>query len=89
MWIEYYSNVIDRRVVKSCVVLCNFSVRKVYVCYKVIFRRVRIVVINVFKAIFLSFKLVKQLFKGNKDLLDSAIATLSAASFKQACSLCK
>jgi hypothetical protein len=89
VWMEYCSSVIDRRVVKSCVVLCNLCVRKVYVRYEVIFGRVRIVVIDVFKAIFLSFKLVKQPFESDKNLLDSAMATSSAASFKQACSLCK
>jgi hypothetical protein len=89
VWIEYCSSVIDRRVVESCVVLCNLCVRKVYVRYEVIFGRVRIVVIDVFKAIFLSFKLVKQPFESDKNLPDSAMATSSAASFKQACSLCK
>jgi hypothetical protein len=83
VWMEYCSSVVDRRVVKSCVVLCNLCVRKVYVRYEVIFGRVRIVVIDVFKAIFLSFKLVKQPFESDKNLLDSAIATSSAASFKQ------
>jgi hypothetical protein len=45
------------------------------------------VVINLYKAIFKSFKLVKKLLKGNKYLLDYAVMTVFAASLKQLCCL--
>jgi hypothetical protein len=46
VWMEYCSNVIDRHITKSCVVLCNLGMRKVYVCHEVIFGRIRIVVMD-------------------------------------------
>jgi hypothetical protein len=56
---EDYSSVIDRRIVKLCVVLTQLYVSKVDVSDKVIFRSVWVVVINLPKAIFERFKLVK------------------------------
>jgi hypothetical protein len=57
--IEDCSSVIDRRVVKLCVVLTQLCVSKVNVSNKVIFRSLWVVVINLPKAIFKRFKLVK------------------------------
>jgi hypothetical protein len=57
--IEDCSSVIDRRIVKLCVVLTQLCVSEVNVSDKVIFRSVWVVVINLPKAIFKRFKLVK------------------------------
>jgi hypothetical protein len=56
---EDCSSVIDRRIVKLCVVLTQLCVSEVNVSDKVIFRSVWVVVINLPKAIFERFKLVK------------------------------
>jgi hypothetical protein len=61
--VEDCSGVVYRRVIKSFVVLSKLIVRKVNVRNEIIFRRVRIFVINVLKAVFKSLKLVKKLFK--------------------------
>jgi hypothetical protein len=57
--IEDCSSVIDRRIIKLCVVLTQLCVSEVNVSNKVIFRSVWVVVINLPKAIFKRFKLVK------------------------------
>jgi hypothetical protein len=84
---EDSSSVIDRRGIKLCVVLGEFLVRKVNVDLKMILRSCWIVVINLYKTIFKSFKLVKEPLKGNKYLLDCAVTTVLAASLKQLCRL--
>ncbi|CAE7003043.1 hypothetical protein PTTW11_01482 [Pyrenophora teres f. teres] len=61
--VEDCSGVVNRRVIEFLVVLSKLTVRKVNVRNKMVFGRVRIFVINVFKAVFESLKLVKKLFK--------------------------
>jgi hypothetical protein len=61
--VEDCSGVVNRRVIKFFVVVSKLIVRKVNVRNEIIFRRVRIFVINVLKAVFKSLKLVKKLFK--------------------------
>ena len=56
-------SVIDRRVVKLCVVLGQFLMCQVNVKHEVIFWRCWVVIIDVLKAIFKCFKLVKQPLK--------------------------
>ena len=61
---EDCSCVIDRRVIEFCVVLREFLVGEVNVELEVILWGRRRVVINLYKTIFKSLKLVKQLLKG-------------------------
>jgi hypothetical protein len=56
-------SIIDRRIVKLCVVLGQFLMCQIHVKHEVIFWRCRVIIIDVFKAVFECFKLVKQSHK--------------------------
>jgi hypothetical protein len=61
--VEDYSGVVNRRVIEFFVVLSKLTMCKVNVRNKIVFRCVRIFVINVLKAVFKSLKLIKKPFK--------------------------
>lgn len=78
--IDDCSCVIDRRVVELGVVLGDFLVGEVNVKLKVTLWGRRRVVINLYKAIFKSLKLVKQPAKCKQYLPGRAVTTVFAAS---------
>lgn len=79
---KYCGSVVDRRVVKLCVVFSKLTVRKVDVCNKMIFGRVWVFVIYILKAVFESLKLVKKPLKCYQNFPNGAVAAVSSASFK-------
>jgi hypothetical protein len=77
--VEDSSGVIDKRVVKLCVVLGEFLTSEVNVKLEMILWSRWVVVINVLKTIFERFKLVKEPLKGDKNLPCCAVTTVFAA----------
>ena len=61
--VEDYSSVVNKRVIKFLIVLSKLTMRKVNIRNKIVFRRVKIFIIDILKVVFKSLKLVKKLFK--------------------------
>ena len=59
MRVENYSSVVNRRVIKFFIVLSKLTIYKVNIYNKIVFRRIRVFIIYILKAVFKSLKLVK------------------------------